>query len=296
MSRGLRGFLLIPLGVFYVWQCSKNKRLVFSQLVVFVVPVVVATFLWYNVVMSRELLYLFSHNDFYDYNFPDHIPTYAFVSDFLVNYGLGLGFCVTVGVSLVATLLFWKRLPKKMVLFDVMFLVTLCFVVGLVLYLAVNLNLKAPYTSAVKYLYHTLPLFSLAAASLVAKTVLLLKSAKQTITPRRILMILAGLSGIALLTIVLCTNSYTAQQLTTTSYVIFRVQPNLDVGYSFYVLNPPTADNPVLKLQFAGLMIILSGLAWNSKYTITKQTKQLYNWIKQTKINSSTHSDTQNKN
>ncbi|MDR0373065.1 MAG: hypothetical protein LBI79_05860 [Nitrososphaerota archaeon] len=110
-----------------------------TQRTVFIVPVVTSTFLWYNLIRGKELLYLFNHNDFRDWNFPDYTPTYTFASDFIVNYGLGLFFCVATTVSLAATLLFWRRLPKKMILFDAACLFTLVFIGGLVLYLAINL-------------------------------------------------------------------------------------------------------------------------------------------------------------
>jgi 4-amino-4-deoxy-L-arabinose transferase-like glycosyltransferase len=274
-------FMLIPLAILYIYYSRpKNKKILLSQLAVFVVPVVLSNFLWYNIILGKELLYLLNHNDFRDYNFPNYTPTYTFVSDFLINYGLGLFFCATVVVSLVTALLFWRRLPKKLVLFDVICLVTLSFIVGLVLYLAIDLNLKAPYTSAVKYLYHTLPLFSIAAASIVAKVALLLKNNNQASKPRHIMITIAVIVGIVLLVAPLITHMLNAQQLTTTSYLIFRVQPKLDVGYSFYVQNPPTAGDPALTLQFVGFIIVLSGLAWNSRHFIAEQTNLLHNRLK----------------
>ena len=273
-------FMLIPLAILYIYHRPKNKKLVLRQLILFTAPVAISNFLWYNIILGKELLYLFNHNDFRDYNFPHYTPTHIFASDFLVNYGLGLFFCVTFAVSLAVTLLFWRQLPKKMVLFDVICLLTLSFIVGLVLYLAVNLNLKAPYTSAVKYLYHTLPLFSIAAASIAAKTALLLKNTCQTTKFRRILMTLAVIAGVVLLVTPLISHMVSAQQLTTTEYLIFRVQPNLDVGYSFYVQNPPTPDHYALTMQLVGFTVILSGFAWNSKHFITKQTNLIRTWFK----------------
>jgi len=273
-------FMLIPLAILYIYHRPKNKFLALSQLAVFVTPIAISHFLWYNLILGKELLYLFNHNDFRDYNFTNYTPTYTFASDFLVNYGLGLFFCVTVVVSLAASLLFWRYLPKKVVLFDFICLFTLSFIVGLVLYLAVNLNLKAPYTSAFKYLYHTLPFFSIVAASLVAKTALLFKNANQTTQPRRILMTIVVIAGLSLLVTTLITNMFSAQQLTTTPYLIFRVQPTIDVGCSFYVQNPSMTDDPILTMQFVGFIVIISGFIWNSKPVIAQQTKLFHNWLK----------------
>jgi hypothetical protein len=72
-------------------------------------------------------------------------------------------------------------------------------------------------------------------------------------------------------------NMSTARQLATTDYIIFRVQPNLDVGYSFEVANPPSPDNPILIVQFFGFIMVISGLVWESRHFIWKQLKQVAN-------------------
>ena len=82
---------------------------------------------------------------------------------------------VAVVFSFVVGLLFWKRFSKQSVVFDFVCLVTILFILGVDMYLGVTLNLKAPYTSAVKYIYQSLPFFSLAAGSLASKSGELLK-------------------------------------------------------------------------------------------------------------------------
>jgi 4-amino-4-deoxy-L-arabinose transferase-like glycosyltransferase len=281
-------FMLIPLAILYIHHHlkqhsqspPKNKKLIFSQLTLFAFPVAITHFIWYNLIMHKELLYLFNHNDFRDYNFSTYTPTYAFVTDFLTSYGLGMFFCITLIISLFATLIFWRYLPKQTVLFDTICLITLGFILGLVLYLAVNLNLKAPYTSAIKYLYHALPLFSIAAASLVVKASLLFRRSTQNSKFRRGLFLVVVMSVGVLLAASLLANMVVAQQLSTTSYLIFRVQPHLDVGYSFYVLNPPSLGDPILLMQFVGFLVILSGFVWYSRHFITKQLQEIKFWFK----------------
>jgi 4-amino-4-deoxy-L-arabinose transferase-like glycosyltransferase len=264
-------FMLIPLAILYLQHRPKNGKLVLSQLSAFILPAAVSTVLWYNVILGRELLYLFRHNDFRDVNFPGITPSYSFASDFLVNYGLGLFFCLAAAFSLAAGLLFWRHFPSKLVVFDFAILAALGSIICLELYMAVNLNLKAPYTSAVKYLYHTLPLFSLAAASLAAKSAALLRSAGQAAKARRILLVSVSLAGLFLLAAPLIADVFAARQLTMMSYLIFRVQPNLDVGYSFHVINPPGAGDSVLAVQFLGFIFVLSGLLWGTRHFLVEQ-------------------------
>jgi hypothetical protein len=54
------------------------------------------------------------------------------------------------------------------------------------------------------------------------------------------------------------------------SYLIFRVQPNLDVGYSFYIANPLSAGDPLLIVQLVGFGFVLSGLLWQSRHFIVR--------------------------
>lgn len=272
-------FMLIPLLLLYLYHRPKNPKQILGQLSAFGLPAVFSTLLWYQVIMGKELLYLLIHNDFRDLNFPDVIPSYSFVSDFLINYGLGIFFVTATIFSFTLGLWLWKRFPKPTVIFDLVCLVTILSILGLVMYLAVNLNLKAPYTSAVKYIYHSLPFFSLAAASLANKSGILLKSAKDSGRLKRVLLISLGITGLLLLAAPIIANFYTARQLTTTSFLLFRVQPNLDVGYSFHVTNSLSQDSPLLIVQLTGFMLVLSGLLWANRNFMVESFRPLIRWI-----------------
>jgi 4-amino-4-deoxy-L-arabinose transferase-like glycosyltransferase len=263
-------FMLIPLLLLYIYHNPKNPKQILGQLGVFSLPAVFSTLLWYHVIMGKELLYLVNHNDFVDLNFPEVIASYPFISKFLVDYGLGLFFVIAVVFSFVISLLFWKRFPKQTVVSDIVCLATILFILSLVMYLAVNLNLKAPYTSAVKYIYHSLPLFSLAAASLASKSSILLDSAKKSNNLKRILLASLSIIGLLLLATPIIANMHTARQLTTTPYMIFRVQPNLDVGYSFYTTNNISQDGPLLTVQLFGFIVAFSGLLWASRHFVVR--------------------------
>ncbi|TRO48112.1 hypothetical protein E2P60_01715, partial [Candidatus Bathyarchaeota archaeon] len=258
-------FMLIPLLLLYIYQRPKNPKRILSQLIAFGLPAVFSNLLWYQIILGKDLLYLFSHNDFKDLNFPEVAPSYSFVINFLKDYGLGVFFVAAVIFSLTIGLLFWKQVPKKTVKSDLICLITIVTIIGVDLYLAVNLNLKAPYTSAIKYIYQSLPFFSLVAASLAHKSISLIKVAKQLAKFKKALLISVSILGIALLAASIIANMNTARQLATTSYLIFRVQPGQDVGYSFYVLHPLSQGDPLLIVQFFGFVMVSSGILWRSR-------------------------------
>jgi 4-amino-4-deoxy-L-arabinose transferase-like glycosyltransferase len=256
-------FMLLPLLLFYIYRKPKSpKAIIISKIAVFASPAVFSSFLWYQVIMGKELLYLFRHNDFKDYNFPEVVANYGFVPSFLANYGLGFLFCVAVIFSFAVGFLLWRRYPKSVIFSDIVCLATLGLIVGLELFMAVNLNLKAPYTSAIKYTYHALPFFSLAAASIATKSGLLLKSAQSTVKIKRILLLAVGIAGLVLLAASIAANVYADLQLSTVPYFVLRVQPGLDVGYSFFVDSPVTPGSPLQVVQVLGFLLVLLGLVW----------------------------------
>ncbi len=257
-------FMLIPLLLLWIYHRPRNPKHTLLQLGAFSLPALHATLIWYNIIMGKWLLYFVQHNDFADVNFPGVVPSYSFAPTFLINYGLGAFFFAAVIFSLTIGLLFWKRFPKKSVVFDLISVATIAFILGLDMYLGVNLNLKAPYTSAIKYTYQALPFFSLAAGSLAHKSASFIKSSKKSGKLRNVLMFSMGLIGLFLLISPLLESMNVAQQLTRVPHLIFRVQPDQDVGYNFVVF-PPNQNNILPFVQFLGIVIILSGLAWASR-------------------------------
>jgi hypothetical protein len=268
-------FVLIPLLLLYIYHRPKNPKQILSQLGAFSVPAIFLNLLWYQVIMGKELFYLVKHNDIRDLNFSNVVPSYAFLNNFLIDYGLGVFFVVSVIISFTVGLLFWKQISKHIVVSDLVCLVTIVFILGLVWYLGVIVNLKAPYTSAVKYAYQSLPYFSLAAASLAIKSSSLIKSAKRSVAVKKALFLAIGILGICLLVLPLIANVVTARQLATAAYLIFRVQANQDIGYSFYVINPVSQGNPLLVVQFFGFITIFSGLIWVSRHFILEWFKNI---------------------
>ena len=258
-------FMLIPLLLLYLTHRPNNKRQIVGQLGVFSLPALFSTVLWYQIIMGKGFFYLIQHNDFNDLNFPNIPVSYMFIPNFLLSDGLGVFFVVAVIFSFGVGMVFWKRLSKQTAISDLICIATILFTLGLVAYMAVNLNLKAPYNSAIKYIYQSLPFFSLAAGSLATKTILLLKSAKHSTKAKRALLVAISAVGLFLVTTTLLANMATAQKLATASYMIFRVQPNIDFGYAFHVDSPINQNNILLTVQFLGFLVLLSGLLWAAR-------------------------------
>jgi 4-amino-4-deoxy-L-arabinose transferase-like glycosyltransferase len=259
-------FMLIPLLLLYAYHRPKNPKQILLQLGVFSLPVVFSSWYWYQIVMGKGLFYLAQHNDFKVLNSPEVVPSYSFITTFLVDYGLGAFFLAAVVFSLTIGLVFWKRFSKQSLVFDLICLATIVPILGIDMYLGVTLNLKVPYTSAIKYTYQSLPFFSLIAASLASKSASLFKlPAKKSDKLRRIILFAVGLIGLCLLAMPILDNMVIAQRLTNISHLVFRVQPDLDVGYSFGVLSPINQNSLLLTIQFLGFLIMISGLLWASR-------------------------------
>lgn len=282
-------FMLVPLLILYIHHRPRKPRQILSQLAAFSLPALYASFLWYQLILKEDLVaYLFHHNDFRDVNFPNVVPSYSFIPNFLVNYGIGLLFLSAAVFSLIIGLLFRKHFPKKLLVFDFVCLVTVLTILGVNMYLGVNLNLKAPYSSAVKFSYQSLPFFSLIAASLAGKSVLLFNWAKHNVKLKRLLMVSVGVVGLLLLVTPLLVNMNSAHQLSMTSFLFFQAQPSQNVGYSFDV--SPTSQNSLLMAaQYVGFAFVLSGLLWASRRFLFDLFKHVRGWIQAKNAFSSTN-------
>jgi hypothetical protein len=143
-------------------------------------------------------------------------------------------------------------------------------ILGLNMYLGVTQNLKVPYTSAIKYSYQALPLFSLVAASIVMKSSTMLKSTNFFSKTRKFLFTIVAVIGLLLIASSLLWGIYDAHELSQMSFVIFSVQPGVLLGYSFDNFYTIAEGNPVICMQYAGFLLILSALIYSYKYSLIK--------------------------
>jgi 4-amino-4-deoxy-L-arabinose transferase-like glycosyltransferase len=260
MTKLFAVFILIPLLLFYLYRRPPNRTLMVKQLLAFVLPVLFASFFWYQMVLGKDFFYIFRHDDFNYANVDGVVPSYFFVANFLLNYGLGLFFTAATVFSLALTVAFRKQLGR-IASFDLICLATIVPILCLNVFLGATLNLKSPYLNAVKYDYFTLPFFSLLAASLAAKCLPMLKKASLEVKQHTRLAV-AGL--ILLAATVLASMSY-VHQFSVLDFVIFRVGPGKILGYSTNNYNPPFSSSPIMLVQYLGFIVILSGILWASR-------------------------------
>jgi 4-amino-4-deoxy-L-arabinose transferase-like glycosyltransferase len=271
-------FTLIPLFLFYVYYRPKNLRRTFSLLVAFVLPVLLFAFLWYQVILGKGLFSVFHHADFVKYNFSDVVPSYFFVGNFLFNYGLGWFFMSATVFSLLVCFL-RRKIFSKFLVFDLICLITIVSVVSVNTFLGASLNLEAPYFNAVKYDYQSLPFFSLLAATLPSKCLLLFNSAKSKRKLNKLLLFSIALVGLFLLAASIFVNIVFVNFFSRWNYLLFRVEMDKNVGYSLFNPTPTDKYGLLMNLQYLGFAFVLSGLVWASRHKIAEALKSIRRWI-----------------
>lgn len=271
LTKFYAAFVLLPLILIYLYHRKLPKRLI-VQAAVFLVPLALSLLAWNQIHdwmlpgwLPRGLGYMFNHSDFNDFNPEGVVPAYSFISTFLLDEALGYFFVAAVITSLAAGLVFRKHFKKDIVAYDWVFAASILAVLGLNMYLGVTLNLKVPYTSAIKYVYQALPWFSLIAASLVVKGASLWNSAKSSMRNQKAFIIGSAVFGLALILSAIFLGIYNAHELSHTEFIIFNVQPGMLLGYSFDNTYTITDSNPAMYLQYLGFILIGSGLIYSSK-------------------------------
>ena len=272
LTKYFAAFMLIPLFLFYVYSHPKKARLVFSQLIAFLLPVLLLSFLWYGVILGKSMITIFAHSDFSDLNYSGVVPSYSFVGFFVWNYGLGSFFVIATIFSMVITFAFREHFPK-IYYFDLICFASILPILITNMVLGAGLNLKAPYNNAIKYDYQSLPFFSLIAASIVGKSFSLLNSTKQAINTHRKRIFSIVSIGVLLLASAIISEFFSANKLSTSNFLLFRVTMNQTLGYTFHNYTPASEGNLVMNFQFLGFTVLLSGFLWVSKF-------RLYNFYK----------------
>jgi 4-amino-4-deoxy-L-arabinose transferase-like glycosyltransferase len=283
LTKDFAAFILIPLFLFYLYSRPKNPKLILEQLTFFSAPALLFSWLWYQVILGKGLLYMFRSSDFSDVNYSGVTVSPSFLFRFLWNYSLGAFFVAAVVFSLLVLLLFRKELPKISQI-DLICVATILPILMIDLILGVGFNLKAPYTAAVKYDYQALPFFCLIAASLVGKCVSLLKSARIKPYINRKLVFAVVVAGVFLSALAISAEIYSAHQFATSDYLLYEVTPNqTNVGYSLFNRTPTDQYSFLLNVQYLGYVVLLSGVLWVSWRKIIDffvySFKPMHNWI-----------------
>ena len=255
-------FVLIPLLAFFFHYQPKDIKHIVAWFVTFVIPVLVTTALWYEIITGIGLPAIYIHPDLYSQNPNIVAPNPLFAINFLTSYGVGWFFVDAIIVSLLVVL--WQRRFFREYLFsDITCLAAVICVVGVNTILGAALDLKAPYYNAIKYDYQALPFLSFLAASLVTKSVSLLKLSR--FSKRKAILVAVALFGFILVAAAIFYNMRFAHMLSSWDFLIFRVAPTIDEGYSLFNPNPTGASGLMMGLQFLGFAIAISGILWISR-------------------------------
>jgi hypothetical protein len=260
-------FTLIPLLLFYVYYRPKNLRRTLHLLAAFFLPVLLFVFLWYHVISGEGLLSVFHHEDFGNYNSSDVVPSYFFVSNFILNYGLGW-FLLSAAVFSLLVCFLRRNLFPKILVFDLICLAAIVSVISVNTFLGAVLNLKSPYFNAIKYNYQSLPFFSLLAAELPSKCLQLCNSAKSKKKLSKLFFFSIALVGLFLLVASIFVSMFFANFISRWNYLLFRVEPNMDLGYSLFNPNPTGGHSFLMSIQYLGFAVMLSGLVWASRHKL----------------------------
>ena len=129
--------------------------------------------------------------------------------------------------------------------------------------------------NAVKYAYQSLPFFSLLAASLTGKCLSLFHSAKSELKRQRTLVFSVVFIGLFLLGATMFVNLCYAHLLSTADYLLFKVEPNVVYGYSLFNPTPTDEHSVLMGIQYLGLAVVLSGLAWAGRHTLVSLFERL---------------------
>ncbi len=265
-------FILIPLLLFFLFNKSINLKHTISWLGTFSLPVLFFSFLWYQIVSGLGVNSVISHTDFIVNNPSVVIPSMFFVSNFLINYGLGWFFIDAAILSLLIYLVRRRLLPKSMV-FDVTCLAVIICVIGVDTYLGAGLNLKAPYLNAIKYDYHALPFLSFLAASLIGKSISLFDLRKTEKKLSKLTVSLVASIGLVLVSAAILYNMYYVHLFSTWNYLIFRVEPDVNMGYSLFNSAPISENSNLMCIQYVGFAFLISGLLWAGRHKIARLIK-----------------------
>ncbi len=264
-------FALIPFLILYFARKHLSLKKSLIQLSVFLIPVVASTALWYQVVTSQGIMSILQHWDLSAPNMPSVVPSNLFVLNFLVNYGVGWFFLDAAVMSLLVYVA-WRRFFGKQFVFDFICLAVILCVVGVNTFLGAYLNLFAPYLGAIKYDYQALPFLSLLAASLVLKAIMLFSRSQPRKRLRIMYSIVAG-AGLLLVMLAMFSNVRYIESMPTWTYVIFRVQPQVNLGYAISAPTAVTGGNLLLASQILGIAVAMSGIVWVSMYRVVTSVK-----------------------
>ena len=243
-------FLMLPLLLLAAWKGKDTGfKLTPKRVLIFLAPSLLLHAVWYGGFANQNFLGVYFHPDFQNSN-QMLTPALDFVPRIYVE-SAGWFLLAAAAFALVMAVVF-RRLLAKTLYVDAALAITVGAVAALDLAMVLALHMLVPYVSAFKYLYATVPLLCLLAASTADKSKLLLAS---TLKPKvKWLLVLAGL------TLVLASMFESVMFLNHTEpYELADFKVDF-VGhyFPFYVYSPVSSNFALL--HYLALGVILAGL------------------------------------
>jgi 4-amino-4-deoxy-L-arabinose transferase-like glycosyltransferase len=256
-------FTLIPLALFYFYHRQTNLKRA-TVVGAYFLPAIFLFVLWYQIISGQGVLSVVGHDDFSNFNSLVPAPSIFFLSNFL---GEALGITVLIVAALSVLIgIFARKKFATILCFDLICLVSVVVIGSINVFMAVGLNLVAPYFNPIKYDYQFLPFVSLLAASLVGKGFSLAASVKSKEKLNQVLFFMA-LAGLVLLAMAFFYNMSFVHEYSTWDHWIFRVDMDRYLGYSFLNLAPIGASSFLMGVQNLGFTFVFLGLAWAIVWT-----------------------------
>ena len=257
LTKAFAVFMLVPLAIFYFYAGPKNLRRTFMG-VMFFVPALIFTYVWYEIISTRGFFAAFTHDDF-NFPIPGAAPSPFFIIYYLLG-ALGVFFLAASAVSLLISFARRKSLGKVFAS-DLICLATVAAVVGVNMFLVLGRNLICPYNNPIKYDYQFLPLFCLLAASLLNKFYSL--DLADLRGKRGKLVFVVTLIGLALIVVSMIQNVLVLNGYVTQTGVLFSVEG--EMGYSFEHIALNTEASISWALQWLGFAVVAFSLIWANR-------------------------------
>jgi len=257
LTKAFAVFMLVPLAIYYFYAGPKNMWRTFMG-VMFFVPALVFTYVWYELISNRGFYAAFTHDDF-NFHIPDAAPSPFFLLYYLLG-AVGVFFLAAGVVSLLISFVRRKKL-EKVFGSDLICLAAVAAVLGVNMFLVLGRNLICPYNNPIKYDYQFLPLFCLLAASLLNKFYsfdLMDLGGK-----RDKLVFLVTLSGLVLIGLAMIQNVLVLNGYVTQTGVLFSVEG--EMGYFFEHIALNGAASIAWALQWLGFGIVAFSLIWANR-------------------------------
>jgi 4-amino-4-deoxy-L-arabinose transferase-like glycosyltransferase len=253
-------FMLIPLGLIYVFSKLKNPVRELRNVLLFVLPAFLVQYLWYEPISGRGLLSFFNHDDFGLY-LPSGFAPSPFFSLSFFSEALGVFFILGFLFSLSLSFLQRKQF-SKFLFFDLTCFAAIIGVVGFNFYLVFGYNMLVPYVNSIKYNYLILPMFCLLAASAAKKCSAVSKN-RDVGGKRHEFIVYFAAIGPYLLLVSMIFNFMSLTTMLKYSWLTFNVPGGL--SYSFDRLASVFSNTQLWGFQLLGFVLINLGLLWSNR-------------------------------